>query len=124
MGAIPGIGDAVQPDLGIDIQVAALKRGQGGQGFRRQGFGFATVALFHDETFDVNQNQVGFPVHGAEIDRALDFAFRGVSGLGRAGERKQDSRGGQGLDRGKTHWLFASIGSRTHARPGLEVPWS
>ncbi|MNT22491.1 hypothetical protein D3C72_1578750 [compost metagenome] len=124
MRAIPGVGHAVEPDLGIDIQVAALKRGQGGQGFRRQGFGLATVALFHDETFDINQNQVGFPVHGAEIDRALDFAFRGVGGLGRSGKCKQDGRGGQGLDRGKTHWLFASIGSRTHARPGLEVPWS
>src|SRR5690606_34178797 len=81
LGLGPRFGNAIEPDFGVDVEIAALERGQGRQGFGGQDFGFAAVALVHDEALDFDQDQIGFPVHAAKLDGPVEFAGGAVGGL-------------------------------------------
>ncbi len=83
---LPGAFDLAGPDLGRDIDVAALQRGQHGQGFADFNRRLAAVAVFQHEALDAGQDKIGLPVQSAETDGPVDFANGGGGrGLGRGG---------------------------------------
>src|SRR5690606_18642431 len=52
LSLLPGLGYAVQPDFGIDVQVTALEGGQRGQSLGGQHFRLAAVTLVGNKALD------------------------------------------------------------------------
>ena len=77
------LAEAKEELFNLRFQIATNQRRQRGQGFRGQGLGFATVTLFHNEALNIDEDEIGLPIHSAKFDRKLDFALRGLGGMRR-----------------------------------------
>src|SRR5690606_21729197 len=72
----PRFSHAVEPDLGVDVQVAPSQCRQSRQSFDWHDFGIAAIGVFDDVALYFHQHQVTFPVHTGKAHGAVKFALR------------------------------------------------